>query len=62
MYLRALDEFGILLNIRSNARVIDSQQNLIQRYLLELWYIRTTRDTMNRENGSLPEIYNTLTT
>ncbi len=46
----------------SNVKVIDCQQNWTQRCLLESWYIKKTSNTINRENGPLPEVYNALIT
>lgn len=45
----------------TQARVIDMQNNLRQRCLLESWHIRKEGQTaMNRENGILPEVYSTI--
>ena len=45
----------------TQAKVIDMQQSLRQRCLLESWHTRKEGKTaMNRENGILPEVYSTI--
>ena len=45
-----------------NAKVIAFEGNLHKRCLLESWYIRNEEFPMNRESGTLPEVYHSLAT
>ena len=42
------------------ATVMDIQQQYHQRCLLELWHIRSELNTMNRDEGNLPPVYDLL--
>ena len=62
-YTSAVDEHAIKNNHHidwNNAKVVDYQQNIHQRCYLESWYIRRNESPMNRETGTLPEVYNSL--
>ena len=43
-----------------NATVLDYEQNLHQRCYLESWHIQKANHAMNRDTGTLPEIYKVL--
>ena len=62
-YTSAVAEHAIKNNHKidwNNAKVVDYQQNIHQRCYLQLWYIRRNESPMNRETGTLPEVYNSL--
>ena len=42
------------------AKVVDTHPRYHQRCALESWHIRSETTTMNRDDGSLPQAYNTL--
>ena len=42
------------------AKVVDTHPQYHQRCVLESWHIRSETTTMNRDDGSLPQAYNTL--
>ena len=42
------------------ATVMDIQQQYHQRCLLESWHIRSELNTMNRDEGNLPPVYDLL--
>ena len=42
------------------ATVMDVQQQYHQRCLLKLWHIRSELNTMNRDEGNLPLVYDLL--
>ena len=44
----------------NTAKVIDSHNNIYQRCYLESWHIRKKKSSMNRDEGLLPPIYNSL--
>ena len=44
----------------TKAEVIDHHPYITARCLLESWHIQRNRDTLNREKGTLPEVYTTL--
>ena len=44
----------------NKAKVVDTHPQYHQRCTLESWHIRSETTTMNRDDGSLPQAYNTL--
>ena len=40
--------------------ILDSQQKLYKRCYLESWHIKKEKETMNRDNGVLSQVYNYL--
>jgi len=44
----------------TKAEVIDHHPCITARCLLESWHMQRNRDTLNREKGTLPEVYTAL--
>ena len=44
----------------SKARVMDFHPHTLARCLLESWHIQREQAPLNREKGTLPELYTTL--
>ena len=40
--------------------ILDSQQELYKRCYLESWHIKKEKETINRDNGALSQVYNCL--
>ena len=62
-YTSAVAEHAIKNNHHidwNNAKVVDYQQKIYQRCYLESWYIRRNESPMNKDTGTLPEVYNSL--